>query len=109
MSVIAVNQLVVSMAFLAVALLGSPLGMIFGLWGFVNACALFGSSALSRISALIWHVICAGFPLVKAIEHPPHSQPDNLIVWWAVVDLLFIFYLGKIILPYARARLQAKN
>ena len=101
---IAISQFLLSLALLGIALYGSPLALIFGLWGLINAIALFSSSVLPRISSLIWHLIFVGSVFIASIGKPLDNASNKTLLLWAVVDLAAIFYLAKVTFHYLRNR-----
>ena len=101
---IAINQLLLSLIFLEIALVYglSPFLAILGLWGLINAFALFSSSVLPRAGAFFWHLLFVGYVFVSLISGPHQNASDRFIVVWAVIDLAAILYLGKSLLEYHR-------
>lgn len=103
-SPIAISQFLLSLVLMGIALYGLPLLFVFGLWGLVNACALFSSSISPRVAALIWHLMFVGYVLIASIGKPLDNASNKTLLLWAVVDLAAIFYLAKVTLHYVRNR-----
>lgn len=102
--VIAISQLLLSLIFLEIALVYglSPFLAILGVWGLINACALFTSNALARVAALLWHVAFVGYVFISLMSGPHKNASDNFILVWAMFCLGAIFYLAKTSLHYFR-------
>src|SRR5689334_19039589 len=103
MFLIAINQILLSLVFLEVALVYglSPFLTILGIWGFVNGCALFSSNRIARITALAWHLLFVAYVFISSVGRTP-TKADRPFIWWAVIDLLVISYLAKVSLNYLR-------
>jgi len=101
---VGIDQCLLSFAFIGMGLSGSPVAVIFGLWGLINTFALLSSGILPRISSLVWHLLFVGSVFVSALTKPLTNPSDKTLLLWALVDLAAIFYLVNVTRRYVRNR-----
>jgi hypothetical protein len=90
-----VSQFFQSLALAGIALRGSGILLIFGLWGLVNSVALLSSSILARQSALLWHGISVGYVLVWCLSPNADVQHNYSVLLLALLNLAVAGYLAK--------------
>lgn len=96
MWVIAVNQFLLSIGLLGLALYALPLPLILGLWGLLNSIVLPFSKLAAQKNALIWHLIFVGWVFLSSIVKLPGILYSNFpLTIWAVIDLAVVAYLAK--------------
>jgi hypothetical protein len=101
-SLIAVNQLLLAFLWLTIGVVYSPLLFLFGAWGMISAIVLFFPGFISRVAALAWHLLFVGSIFVTGVKRPAITQTDQILSWWAVIDLAAVFYLVKVIIRTVR-------
>lgn len=109
-SAIAVNQILLGFLWLAIGMsvVFTPLFFLFGLWGMINAIALFFPGTISRITALAWHLLFVESIFIRLMETGSFPESQRLIGWWALIDLVSVACLLKVVFGYMQNRNQPR-